>query len=317
MIPHDPSVLFETRAQGKLLLTGEYFVLHGALALALPVRYGQHLQVVTSGEHLQWQSLDEQGAVWFTATFLLPQLEIRQTSHLPTAETLLSILLACQRQRPEFLTDFPGFMVTTRNDFPRNWGLGTSSTLIAALARWADVDPYPVLSATLGGSGYDLACAYAGGPILYRLENGRPMVQPAGFQPAFADQLYFVYLEKKQDSRAGIEHYRRHPPAEDFTEKISALTRRCVAATRLMEFEGVLSEHESLVSQALGLPCVRELHFKDYWGVIKSLGAWGGDFVLVTSDRPMAETRSYFNEKGNTVFIPYRDMAAFSPRLSS
>ncbi len=30
-------------AHGKLLLSGEYFVLDGALGLALPANYGQHL----------------------------------------------------------------------------------------------------------------------------------------------------------------------------------------------------------------------------------------------------------------------------------
>ena len=318
MIPHHSSVLFETRAQGKLLLTGEYFVLDGALALALPVRYGQTLRVAAAGEHLHWQSLDQQGAVWFAATFALPALEIRQTTDQPTAEVLGKILLACQRLRPDFLTDSFGYSVTTQNDFPRDWGLGTSSTLIAALARWAGVDPYLVLFTTLGGSGYDLACAYASGPIYYQLENGAATVRAASFYPAFAGQLYFVYLGKKQDSRAGIGHYRHHVQGnKDLIEKISALTRRCVAATHLMEFEAVLSEHERLVGEALDLPRAKDLFFKDYWGAVKSLGAWGGDFVLVTSDRPMEETRTYFNEKGYTVFIPYRDMTAFSSRLSS
>ncbi len=33
------------KANGKLMLTGEYFVLHGAKALALPVNKGQQMQV--------------------------------------------------------------------------------------------------------------------------------------------------------------------------------------------------------------------------------------------------------------------------------
>ena len=33
-----------------------------------------------------------------------------------------------------------GFKVTTKLDFPKNWGLGTSSTLINNIAQWAQVD---------------------------------------------------------------------------------------------------------------------------------------------------------------------------------
>ena len=32
-------------SNGKLLITGEYFVLNGALSLALPTVYGQHLEI--------------------------------------------------------------------------------------------------------------------------------------------------------------------------------------------------------------------------------------------------------------------------------
>ncbi len=308
---------FETRAQGKLLLTGEYFVLDGALALALPVRYGQTLRVVPATENLYWQSLDHDGSVWFTATFTLPVLEILTTTEAQIAHTLAQILSACQLQNPDFLSGAQGWRVTTHNDFPRPWGLGTSSTLLAALARWAEVNPYPVLFSTLGGSGYDLACAYADGPIWYQLENQIPKVQLVDFQPLFTDQLYFVYLDKKQNSRTGIERYRAQTTAKNgCLEKISALTRQCTAVSTLAEFENLLAEHEYLVSEALDLPRAKSLFFHDFWGEIKSLGAWGGDFVLVTSQRSAEETKAYFNEKGFRVFIPYRDMV-MPPRSSS
>lgn len=306
------AAFFKTRAQGKLLLTGEYFVLDGALALALPVHYGQSLQVVPTSEQLYWQSLDHNGSPWFAATFALPTLEVLTTTDAQTAQTLALILAACQRQNPTFLSGKQGWQATTQNDFPRAWGLGTSSTLLAALGRWADVNPYTVLFATMGGSGYDLACAYADGPIWYRLKNSVPTVQPIDFQPVFADQLYFVYLDKKQNSRRGIERYRAQTLKFTYLEKISALTRQCTMATSLAEFENGLVEHEHLVSEVLDLPRAKTLFFNDFWGEIKSLGAWGGDFVLVTSQHPADETRAYFNEKGFRVFVPYRDMTGLS-----
>ena len=40
-------------------------------------------------------------------------------------------------------------------------------------------------------------------------------------------------------------------------------------------------------------------------GTIKSLGAWGGDFVLATGDE---EAQKYFKRKGYKTIIPFQDM---------
>ncbi len=299
------------RAHGKLLLTGEYAVLDGALALALPVHYGQTFEVAPGSEPgiLIWTSLDETGETWFEAAFALPGLHLLRTSDEPTAVRLQQILYAYRRQNPHFLADPFGRVVQTRTDFPRAWGLGTSSTLIAALARWAGADPYPVLFETLGGSGYDIACAFADGPLLYRLEGTTPHVEPVSFDPPFAGQLFFVFLGKKQDSRAGIRHFREHAQnAPDLIGAISALTRQCLSAKSLADFSAILLEHERLIGQALGLPRAQDLYFSDFPGVVKSLGAWGGDFVLAASDADPADTQRYFREKGFGVCIPYAEM---------
>ncbi len=186
-------------AHGKLLLTGEYFVLDGALALALPVRYGQSLHIRPSdiSGRLLWESRDSDGSTWFSAEYELPSLQLLRSSDAATADTLAAMLLACRRQCPNFLGRSEGLHVLTQTDFPRAWGLGTSSTLIAALGRWSGADPYAVLFDTLGGSGYDIACAFAESPVLYQLLEGhKPQVQAVEFAPPFSDQLYFVYLGK-------------------------------------------------------------------------------------------------------------------------
>lgn len=305
------NTLFHTRAKGKLLLSGEYFVLDGALALALPVRYGQTLHVVASGGDggLHWTSRDEHGVPWFEAGYHLPDLSPLHTNDAKTAETLRAILLACRRQNPAFLMEGDALQVTTQNDFPRVWGLGTSSTLIAALGQWAGVDPYPVLFETLGGSGYDLACAYAEGPILYRLSDGRPEVRPTVFRPPFAEHLYFVYLSQKQDSREGIRRFREKAQGRlQWVAQVSDLTLQMLAANTLAEFENALRAHEQLVGQALELPPVKTRLFADCPGEIKSLGAWGGDFVLATAWASEAEIRRYFEAKGFPLLLSYRNM---------
>jgi hypothetical protein len=51
-------------------------------------------------------------------------------------------------------------------------------------------------------------------------------------------------------------------------------------------------------------PIKQEL-FKDFRGEIKSLGAWGGDFILVSGDK---ESPNYFKNLGFTTIIPFEEM---------
>jgi hypothetical protein len=76
----------------------------------------------------------------------------------------------------------------------------------------------------------------------------------------------------------------------------------------LKDFNKCLVEHENLVAKTLELERAKDLYFKDFWGEIKSLGAWGGDFILATSERSEADTRAYFLEKGFPVFLKYEEL---------
>jgi mevalonate kinase len=314
-MPNTPShnlvTHLNTYAHGKLLLTGEYAVLDGATALAIPVKFGQSLRVDSWKERgrLSWTGKNENGKPWFLAEFELPGLEILTTTNNRIAQTLAGLFAACQKQNPDFLSGDEGFKALTQNDFPRLWGLGTSSTLIATLGKWAGVDPYKVLFNTLGGSGYDIACAYAEGPILYRLDHQVPTVEPAVFKPDFAGNLYFVYLDKKQDSRNGIQLYKSGTFDKQLLgRQITGLADRMLRADILTEFEAIMLEHENLIVEALRLPRAKTLYFEDFWGEIKSLGAWGGDFVMATSQRPAEETRAYFKEKGFETVLNWEEM---------
>ena len=293
-------------SNGKLLLSAEYTVLDGALALAVPTSYGQSLIVTpNASEQLHWISKDQNEAVWFESHFDLEFLEISATKS-KTGEILKDILTAAQKLNPEFLIGNRGFTATSTIDFPMKWGLGTSSTLINNIANWADVDAYELLSKTFGGSGYDIACARHNSPLLYRLENQIPRVTEISFDPPFKSKLYFIYLNKKQDSREGISQYR----GQDFDKallirQITEITEKIVQCKGLTDFESLILRHESLLSEILGLPTVKTALFPDYPFAVKSLGAWGGDFILATGDE---ETPQYFNSKGYEVVIPYEKM---------
>lgn len=287
-------------------------MLDGALALALPTQPGQQLELqALEGRtpRLYWQSLDHEGERWFEAVFRLPDLSLLESSDPTMGERLASLLQAARQQAPDFLSTSQSLLATTRLDFPRLWGLGTSSTLVHLLASWAQVDPFQLLAATFGGSGYDIACAAAKGPILYQRREGQPWSQPVDFHPPFKDQLYFVYLGQKQNSREGIARYRaRKQELAQPLKAINALTEQMLHCSQLADFEALIREHETLVAQHIGLPKAYDRYFSDYWGAVKSLGAWGGDFVLLSSARSEAETSAYCNEKGFGLFMKYRDL---------
>lgn len=297
----------EFYSNGKLLLSGEYAILDGALGLAIPTSYGQSLQVTpnTSG-FLDWTSLDLNKNVWFSAQLDLTNLNVVATSDKSMANTLKTLLLEANAQNPLLLTDSEGFKIETHLTFPRNWGLGTSSTLINNLAQWARVDAYQLLWNAFGGSGYDIACAQTNSPLVYQLKNNKPKVESIAFDPYFKESLYFVHLNQKQSSKKAIANYRKQQfDTSELVKKITDLTRATIGATTLSDFELLMDRHETVLSAILKMTPVKERLFPDYYGTIKSLGAWGGDFILATGDE---KSISYFKSKGYNTVIPYSKM---------
>jgi mevalonate kinase len=302
-------------AHGKLLLSGEYFVLDGALALALPTRRGQWMEIELFSPEIKlvhWKSYDVDGSLWFEGSFDLPKMSYQSGNDELVGKRLEKIFAAIQQLNPLFFKQMTACKISTRLEFSRHWGLGSSSTLLSCLGQWSQTDSQALLQASFGGSGYDIACAEAKGPIFYQRLNNVPTSLDVTWRPTFSQHLYFVYLGKKQDSREGIQHYRALGDSSNkafLLQKISAITQNFVAAVDdLVLFEKAIQEHETLIANTLSLIPVKMLHFPDYWGEIKSLGAWGGDFVLATSNLSIAQTRAYFNEKGFLDVYGYDEM---------
>lgn len=302
-------------SNGKLLLTGEYVILDGAKSLAVPTQFGQDL-VVTSIQESQliWGSFTHTGECWFEAVFDLPKLRLQNcTFNSDTegsaefiAETLQTILQEARKLNVDFLQSQKGFVVKTNLTFPRNWGLGSSSTLINNIASWAKVDAYQLLWNAFSGSGYDIACAQSESPILYQLKDKKPIVQAIDFQPNFIDELYFVHLNKKQNSRDGIAQYKKHlDGTKSNIQEISVLTDEFVASTSVKELDKVIIEHEKIIGSMVQLQPIKKQLFPDYFGEIKSLGAWGGDFVLATGNK---DSKKYFQKKGFKTVLRYSEM---------
>jgi mevalonate kinase len=300
----------EFYSNGKLLITGEYLVLDGAKALALPTKFGQKL-IVEKGKNkeIKWSSFDADGSLWFEETLLFDDIlkKKRFEEYESVKNTLIEILHQGYVLNPNFIDNSDGYTIRTILTFPRNWGLGTSSTLINNVAQWLEIDAFVLLNTSFGGSGYDIACAQNDSPILYHLYNGKPVIEKIDFEPDFIDNLFFVYLEKKQSSKASIISYytnKNETLAENIAEN-NKITAAVLAGTTLQEFSVALQDHEAAMSHILEMTTIKELLFSDFRGVIKSLGAWGGDFVLAISHENPTQ---YFVDKGFKTVIPYKGM---------
>ena len=292
-------------SNGKLLLTGEYVVLDGAITLAIPTKYGQNLEIeISDSSGIHWKSFDEKDEVWFEDIFDLKNLE-GDDSRNPISKTLSNILREARKLNPTFLLEGQGYKVNTKLDFPRNWGLGTSSTLINNIAQWSKTDAFTLLKNSFGGSGYDIAAAQNDFPIFYKIENGQPKITKATLNWDFKESLFFVHLNQKQDSKKGIAHYKKSGADKAKINRISELGLELGHSQSLEDFENLIEEHEILISKTIGMPTIKESIFKDYPGTVKSLGAWGGDFILATGNE---ENKDYFRRKGYETIISFLDM---------
>ena len=305
------------QSHGKFLLTGEYLVLKGALALALPLKLGQTLSVETChGASLQWDAY-KTDSPWFSVTLNPKTLEIVDCNDQAKAEKLSQILKAVKQLNPKAF-ESNGLKFTTHLDFDPNWGLGSSSTLIANLARWANVNPYELLKLTFGGSGYDIACATAEGPIYYQVkaevpepvEGPTPKVENVDFNPPFAEHLFFIYQGQKQSSSKEIKAFLGKANPADLQndiEAISDISRAVPKCQSLDEFAMLMQCHERIIARCIGQEPVQK-RFPDFEGVLKSLGAWGGDFILAATVWDKSQVEAYFKKKGLEVVFGYKEM---------
>jgi len=288
-------------ANGKLLISGEYAVLDGAVAFAVPTRFGQTLEVNYSEESdnpvLFWEAFRYDGSLWFSTEFDLETLTVLKTTDAKFASRLLQIFKAASELNSGFFQNpTQNIHCKTRLEFPQDWGLGSSSTLIYLLAKWMNIDEFKLNDLAFKTSGYDVACAGIDSPVIYRNHAGVRTIQPINFQPEFIGQLSIVHLNRKQDTQTNVSnHYRDLPKDPEWIQAVSEVSVEMAKAQTLPEFEVLMNLHEDLIASKLGFQKAKDLHFPDYEGSVKSLGAWGGDFVLVTEREGFLD---YFQSKG-------------------
>lgn len=280
-------------AKGKLMLFGEYVVMRGVPALAFPIKMGQTLEISES-EHFIWESY-EVDKLWFFLKFNAA-LQIEETNNLAVAEKLMAILGDLKSHNPQLFSKPLHFVM--RANFNRNWGFGSSATMISLLAQWSGLDAYSLNDNHFGGSGYDIACATARNPILYSKHTRE--VKSIEIPRTITNQLLFVYLGKKQNSQQEVTKFSDLIIHEGKLDEIKKLILDAAQTADIEYFEELIDAHEAHLSEILQRPTLKSLEFADYDYSIKSLGAWGGDFFMATC-RNIDEARMYFIEKGKEV----------------
>ncbi|MBL7968226.1 MAG: hypothetical protein JNK09_14585 [Prolixibacteraceae bacterium] len=294
------------RANGKLLLTGEYLVLHGAKAIAMPLNVGQQMVVsqVKNSSTVQWKARF-QDKIWFECVLNLGDFSVLQTSDSVKSEVLVKLFKAIKELNPEFKLPAGIKFETTLESNPE-WGFGSSSTLVSLLAKWSGVDPFRLNEMVFHGSGFDVACATASGPIFYT--RNQP-IQKLSLNYPFADQLFLVYSGKKKGTANEVRSFLKEKMiSESQIAEMSALSEAFAACSNRLDFNRLIEIHESMIGKIINQTPVKEQFFPDFDGAIKSLGAWGGDFWLVSTQQSFSEMKSYFENKGLTTLFKWNDL---------
>lgn len=299
------------RANGKLFIIGEYIVTDGAKALALPTKFGQCLFVEESENQqntIVWEAYKVDESLWFSVEFDTENLGIIHSTNQKLALSLHHILKEALVLEPNFFSKNMSYQCKTQLEYPQEWGLGSSSTLIDLIAQWMNIDPFELNQKTFKTSGYDVACARHNQPILFQ---NQPEISVQKVSPKwnFTDQLYFVYLNQKQDTQEVVgNHYKNKPKNQDLINELSSLVEEVLVVENLTDFESILDDYQTRLGDFMQIPKVKNALFADYPGEVKSLGAWGGDFVLVTYREGM---HNYFESKGYKIIIPFSEMVYF------
>lgn len=290
-------------ASGKLLLFGEYLVLRGAKSIAMPLRYGQTLRITSySSKNLLWECY-ENNNLWMKIEFSA-DLEIMQCTDEAKAKIVKHLLRQIQHKKPNLKTF--GLHFRFDLDFDRNYGFGTSSTLLSLLSQWSGTDAYLLQQESFPGSGFDIAAANAPSPFIYQCEVVHERIfrtlTPFVLPEKITGQLLFVFTGKKQHSLQEVSNFRKIETQPGQIQKMNIIIDEVVHCTDIVAFESLMCRSEKLLSDILNTSPIKEKWFPDYPFSIKSLGAWGGDFVMATC-RNTEQAKEYFIRKGmNPVF---------------
>lgn len=298
-------------SNGNLILSGEYFVLTGAKALAVPLKYGQKMSILSSrngNNTIIWKT-NEPGKQWFNCELNCETLDIKNSSNTEVVRELQSILRAVKKYKPELFNKEISYEITCDVNFSMDWGWGSSASLTVNLSKWAGIDPFMLNNQISNGSGYDIAASLSSAPVIYQIKNGHQETNQVYFNPVFSKYISFIYLGQKQSTKASIEKNLESVKKNDtLIPLITSLTEKIAAEENVEEFVRCMVEHEKIIAGVLKMKRIKELHFPDFKGEMKSLGAWGGDFAMVVSPLDILRVKQYFIKKNLNILFRFDEI---------
>ncbi len=276
------------------MLCGEYAVIIGVEALALPVSLGQWMYVWEfdspgGGDRLIWEAKEKDGSTWLNESFALPletmEAETEKSSERDRSREVLHSMLSMVAEG--FWKTGKSYRIETQLEFDRSSGLGSSSTMVANFARFAGLDAQKVQQKVLGGSGYDVAVAELGKGLVFWKNAEVANWDAWKLSADLTSKWKIVFLGKKQNSRnalADVKGKLMEIEKDDFL--MHQLQQVCAAvkmANQVPMLEAGLEMWQAILAMSLGLETPYQ-HFKfqpTKGGLCKWLGAWGGDMLLI------------------------------------
>ena len=299
--------MIQYKANTKFLLTGEYALLQGADALVLPLYYTQRLVVKeTVGDALEWESW-ERDRLWYANTFTV-NINDNYTSKLDKyLGNLIQQILKLNRDTEGL---FKGKRMRVDADFNLQWGLGSSSTLISLLSQYAKVDAYILNSLISNGSGYDVVAATQDKSFVFTKTEKYYQNESAELNYSFKDKLYFVYTGRKQDTNESIRRFNgiKKRMIKSEVQDISKITKELIEVKSLSQFQYLITEHEKIIAKITDQESPLKHYLPNFIGAAKSLGAWGGDFILITWKDSEQELQKYLQKQNINTYFPWKDI---------
>ena len=130
-------------------------------------------------------------------------------------------------------------------------------------------------------------------------------IKEVSFRPVFHENIYFVYLNRKQNSLTEVKKYKKTKPSKELISEISEITKNILNCDDYKMFNKLINSHEQIISKLISKQTIKKELFNDFQGEIKSLGAWGGDFIMVSSEN---SPLNYFKNKGYNTLFKFSDL---------
>lgn len=261
----------------------------------------------TNGAELDWITHDANGKKWFSCKLNLIDFKIEKTTDEDKAQFIQSLIRSSVQLNSDFLSKWKKYKVVSQLEFDPEWGFGSSSTLITNLANWAELSPFELFFETQNGSGYDVATAMAEEAVLYQKDEKELSFEQFEWSNELLKSIYVYYQGHKQNSEEAVKSWSANKNWKSGdVDRISKISEELADCDKVDIAIELFREHDQILSRILSQPALQE-EYPDYKGVIKPLGAWGGDFAMAMHP-DTGYTENYLKDKGIETYFLLKDI---------